>query len=152
MLVIATMGTMNPANAPWALASLAIIAAFASSSQDIVIDAYRADILRPIERGVGAAASVLGYRLAMLVSGALALILADRIGWQTTYYLMAGLMGVAVLATLWGDEPDVKVEPPKTLAEAVIEPLHEFFSRVMVHGFYCCSSCSTNWAMLSQGR
>jgi MFS transporter, PAT family, beta-lactamase induction signal transducer AmpG len=129
MLVIAAMGTLNPASAPWALAGLAIIAAFASSSQDIVIDAYRADILLPVERGVGAAASVLGYRLSMLVSGALALILADQIGWQTTYYLMAGLMGVTVLATLWGSEPDVKVQPPKTLTEAVIEPLHEFFSR-----------------------
>lgn len=129
MFAIATMGALNPAAAPWALAGLAIIAAFASSSQDIVIDAYRTELLRPVERGMGAAASVLGYRLAMLVSGALALILADQIGWNETYHLMAGLMGLCVLATLWGPEPDVEVQPPKTMTEAVIEPFKEFFSR-----------------------
>jgi PAT family beta-lactamase induction signal transducer AmpG len=129
MLTIAAMGAMNPAAAPWALAGLAIIAAFASSSQDIVIDAYRTEVLRPVERGMGAAASVLGYRLAMLVSGALALILADQIGWNTTYFLMAGLMGLSVLATMWGPEPDVEVQPPKTMTEAVVEPFNEFFSR-----------------------
>lgn len=129
MFAIATMGSLNPAAAPWALAGLAIIAAFASSSQDIVIDAYRTELLKPVERGMGAAASVLGYRLAMLVSGALALILADQIGWNATYHLMAGLMGLTVFATLWGPEPDVAVQPPKTMTEAVIEPFNEFFSR-----------------------
>lgn len=129
MLTIATMGSLNPAAAPWALAGLAIIAAFASSSQDIVIDAYRTELLKPVERGMGAAASVLGYRLAMLVSGALALIIADQIGWNFTYHLMAGLMGLMVLATLWGPEPDVAVQPPKTMTEAVVEPFKEFFSR-----------------------
>lgn len=129
MFAIATMGSLNPAAAPWALAGLAIIAAFASSSQDIVIDAYRTELLKPVERGMGAAASVLGYRLAMLVSGALALILADQIGWNATYHLMAGLMGLTVFATLWGPEPDVAVQPPKTMTEAVIEPFKEFFSR-----------------------
>ena len=129
MLSIATMGSLNPASAPWALAGLAVIAAFASSSQDIVIDAYRTELLRPVERGMGAAASVLGYRLAMLVSGALALILADQVGWNATYHLMAGLMGLTVLATLWGPEPDVVAQPPKTMTEAVVEPFKEFFSR-----------------------
>ena len=129
MFAIVTMGSLNPAAAPWALAGLAIIAAFASSSQDIVIDAYRTELLKPVERGMGAAASVLGYRLAMLISGALALILADQIGWNETYHLMAGLMGLCVFATLWGPEPDVEVQPPKTMTEAVIEPFKEFFSR-----------------------
>lgn len=129
MLTLATMGSLNPAAAPWALAGLAIIAAFASSSQDIVIDAYRTELLRPVERGMGAAASVLGYRLAMLVSGALALIIADQVGWNFTYHLMAGLMGLMVLATLWGPEPEVEAQPPKTITEAVVEPFKEFFSR-----------------------
>lgn len=129
MLAITTMGSLNPASAPWALAGLAIIAAFASSSQDIVIDAYRTELLKPVERGMGAAASVLGYRLAMLVSGALALIIADQVGWNETYYLMAGLMGLCVVATLWGPEPDVAAQPPKSMTEAVVEPFKEFFSR-----------------------
>ena len=129
MLAIAVMGSLNPSAAPWALAGLAIIAAFTSSSQDIVIDAYRTELLKPVERGMGAAASVLGYRLAMLTSGALALIMADQIGWNTTYYFMAALMGLCVLATLWGPEPDVAVQPPRTMTEAVVEPFNEFFSR-----------------------
>ncbi len=126
---IAVMGAMNPVSMPWALAALALMVAFISASQDVVFDAYRADVLRPVERGIGAAVSVLGYRLAMLVSGALALILSDQIGWQNTYWLMAALMIAAIAATLFGPEPEVEVKPPRTLTEAVIEPLREFFSR-----------------------
>ena len=126
---IAIMGALDPVTMPWALAALALLVAFVSASQDVVFDAYRTDVLRPAERGVGAAVSVLGYRLAMLVSGALALILSDRIGWQNTYWLMAGLMIAAILATLAGSEPEDAGKPPATLTEAVVEPLREFFSR-----------------------
>jgi PAT family beta-lactamase induction signal transducer AmpG len=126
---IAVMGALDPATMPWALAALALMVAFVSASQDVVFDAYRADVLRPAERGIGAAVSVLGYRLAMLVSGALALILSDQIGWQNTYWIMAVLMIAAIGATLFGPEPEVEVKPPKTLTEAVVEPLREFFSR-----------------------
>lgn len=128
-ICIAIMGALDPATMPWALAGLALMVAFISASQDVVFDAYRADVLRPVERGVGAAVSVLGYRLAMLVSGALALILSDQIGWQNTYWLMAALMIGAIGVTLLGPEPEVVVTPPKTLTEAVVEPLREFFSR-----------------------
>lgn len=128
-LCIAVMGALDPATMPWAIAALALMVAFTSASQDVVFDAYRADVLRPNERGIGAAVSVLGYRVAMLVSGAIALILSDRIGWQNTYWLMAALMVAAIGATLLGSEPEAKVVPPRTLAEAVIEPLREFFSR-----------------------
>jgi len=129
MAGIAAMGSLSPANAPWALAALALLVAFSSASQDIVVDAYRTDLLRERERGVGAAVSVLGYRVAMLVSGALALILAERIGWQETYWLMAGLMMVGMAATLWGPEPDGENRAPRSLREAVTDPLREFFSR-----------------------
>lgn len=128
-LGIAVMGALDPATMPWALAALALMVAFVSSSQDVVFDAYRADVLRPAERGIGAAVSVLGYRLAMLVSGALALILSDQIGWQHTYWIMAALMIAAIGATLFGPEPEVEVKPPRTLTEAVVEPLREFFAR-----------------------
>ncbi|MDZ4098583.1 MAG: MFS transporter [Methylophilaceae bacterium] len=126
---IAIMGALDPATMPWALAALALMVAFISASQDVVFDAYRADVLRPEERGIGAAVSVLGYRLAMLVSGAMALILSDQIGWQNTYWLMALFMITAIGATLFGPEPEVVVTPPRTLTEAVIEPLKEFFAR-----------------------
>lgn len=126
---IAVMGSLDPATMPWALAALALMVAFISASQDVVFDAYRADVLRPEERGIGAAVSVLGYRLAMLVSGAMALILSDQIGWQNTYWLMALFMIAAIGATLFGPEPEVVVTPPKTLTDAVVEPLKEFFAR-----------------------
>src|SRR5512134_1583262 len=129
MAGIAAMGSLSPATAPWALAALALFVAFSSASQDIVFDAYRTDLLRERERGAGAAASVVGYRIAMLVSGALALMLAARLGWRETYWLMAGLMMVGVGAVFWGTEPDSEVKPPRTLREAVTEPWAEFFSR-----------------------
>jgi PAT family beta-lactamase induction signal transducer AmpG len=114
---------------PWLLGMLALIVAFASASQDIVFDAYRTDVLRPKERGFGAAVSVTGYRLAMLVSGAAALILSEYVGWQTTYGLMAGLMVIGVGTTLLSPEPTEQITVPRSLSEAVWGPIQEFFSR-----------------------
>ncbi len=140
MVGIALIGAMDPKAAPWALAALAVFVAFMSASQDIVYDAYSTDVLRENERGMGAAAKVLGYRIAMLVSGAFALIIAaggalfglatiDGIGWQHTYWLMAGLMIIGMAATIFAPEQEVVAVPPRSLQEAVIEPLREFFSR-----------------------
>lgn len=129
MIGIAAMAFTSPRGMPRLVGLLAVMVAFSSASQDIVIDAYRTDVLHEKERGVGAAVFVMGYRLAMLVSGALAFILSDRIGWQNTYLLMAALMGLGVLASLWGPEPEVKVAPPKSLTEAVWGPLRDFLSR-----------------------
>lgn len=129
MLGIAAMAYSSPQNAPWLLAALAVTVAFTSASQDIVIDAYRTDVLHERERGVGAAVFVMGYRIAMLVSGALALVLSDQIGWRNTYLLMAGIMIVGILSTFFGPEPENRIIPPKTLKEAVWGPLKDFFSR-----------------------
>lgn len=107
----------------------ALWVAFVSASQDIVIDAYRTDILTVAERGVGAAVGVLGYRVAMLVSGGLALILADQIGWGATYVAMAALMLIGTAAALWAPEPLMPPAAPTTLRAAVIEPLKDFFTR-----------------------
>jgi PAT family beta-lactamase induction signal transducer AmpG len=103
--------------------------AFASASQDIVIDAYRTDVLHEQERGVGAAVSVMGYRIAWLVSGALALILSDHIGWRSTYLLMACVMGMGIISTLLGREPDGKIIPPNSMKEAIFGPMKDYFSR-----------------------
>ncbi len=130
LAAIACMGTVSPKEAPFLLAGLALAVAFLSASQDIVFDAYRADVLGAEERGAGAAVSVLGYRIAMLVSGGLALILVDNwIGWTQAYWLMAALMLVGVAATWAAAEPATPLHVPKTLAEAVREPLAEYFSR-----------------------
>ena len=127
---IAFMGTLSPKDSPWLLAGLALMVAFLSASQDVVFDAFRADILGAEERGAGAAVSVFGYRIAMLVSGGLALVLADSVlGWQSTYWLMAGLMAVGMIATWNAPEPPSAGVPPRSLAAAVKEPLTEYFSR-----------------------
>jgi PAT family beta-lactamase induction signal transducer AmpG len=127
---IAFMGTLSPKDSPWLLGAAALAVAFLSASQDIVFDALRTDWLAREERGAGAAVSVLGYRLAMLVSGAGALILADQwLGWRATYWLMAALMGVGMLAVWFALEPEGAQAAPKTLQEAVAKPFAEFMAR-----------------------
>jgi PAT family beta-lactamase induction signal transducer AmpG len=127
---IAFMGTLTPASSVWLLGATAFGVAFLSASQDIVFDALRTDSLEREERGAGAAVSVLGYRMAMLISGAGALILADNwLGWQATYWLIASLMGVGMAATWFVVEPEPKGALPKSLDEAVMKPFAEFFTR-----------------------
>jgi PAT family beta-lactamase induction signal transducer AmpG len=126
---ISAMAFSSPQQAPLPVAMLALMVAFTSASQDIVIDAYRTDVLHEKERGVGAAVFVTGYRVAALVSGALALVLSDHIGWRSTYLLMAGIMGVGIMTTLFGSEPAGRVVPPGSMKEAIWGPMEEYFSR-----------------------
>jgi MFS transporter, PAT family, beta-lactamase induction signal transducer AmpG len=126
---IAMMGGLDPRTAVLALGVLALALAFFSASQDIAFDAYRTDVLEARQRGAGAAVSVLGYRVAMLTSGALALVLADRIGFQSTYLVMAGLMAIGVLAAWLAPEPAMPAAAPKSLQDAVVLPFRQFFAR-----------------------
>jgi len=127
---IIAMGFMQPSRDLTLLAALAVVVAFCSASQDIVFDAWKTDILPAEERGSGAAITVLGYRLAMLISGGLALWLADRyLGWQATYWLMALLMLPGLIATLLAKEPDAPAREPHSLRQAVSFPLKDFFQR-----------------------
>lgn len=127
---IVAMGFMQPSRDLTLLAALAVLVAFCSASQDIVFDAWKTDVLPPEERGSGAAITVLGYRLAMLISGGLALWLADRyLGWQATYWLMALLMVPGLIATLLAREPEAPVREPHSLRQAVAFPLKDFFQR-----------------------
>ena len=128
-LGILAMAFFPPGDSIWMLGCAALWVAFASASQDIVIDAYRTDVLRPEERGMGAAVGVFGYRIAMLVSGAAALILADQIGWRTTYFFMAALMGVGMLTAWLAPEPEAPSEVPKSLSDAIVNPLRDLFTR-----------------------
>ena len=96
------MASFDPKESIGWIGVCAVAIAFLSASQDIAFDAYRNDLLAPTERGAGAAVSVLGYRLAMLVSGGLALILADQwLGWPATYRLMAVIFGALAIASLF---------------------------------------------------
>lgn len=130
LLAIAAMGFLEPSTQLRWMAALAVVIAFCSASQDIVFDAWKTDVLPAEERGTGAAISVLGYRLGMLVSGGLALWLADRyLGWQGMYWLMAALLIPCIIATFFAPEPSDVIPVPRTLEQAVAEPLRDFFGR-----------------------
>jgi len=123
------LGLGHPETSPWWMAGMALALTFFSASQDIVLDAYRRETLADHELGLGSSLFVNAYRLAMLVSGAMALYLADRWAWQQVYFLMAAFMGVGLITTLLASEPCVDAPPPRTLRESVIEPFVDFFRR-----------------------
>ena len=111
------------------LALVAVAVATLSATQDIAIDAYRTEVLRGGERGFGAAVAVTGYRVGMLLAGAGALLLAERIGFTRVYELMAALLLLGAVASLAAPRVPPDVPPPRDLVEAVIEPLREYFRR-----------------------
>jgi PAT family beta-lactamase induction signal transducer AmpG len=133
-LGLAAMAVTGPGQRPEILGALALGVAFLSASLDIVFDAYRTDVLLHPERGFGAAVWVNGYRCALLLASAGALLLADRIGWQNTYLLLAVLMAAGVVTILVSPEPSKPSATPASLAEAVGGPLKEFFTRPGVLG------------------
>jgi PAT family beta-lactamase induction signal transducer AmpG len=128
MGAIAAMGMFNPKDSPLAMASLALLVAFLSASQDVVSDAWRTDTLSAEERGFGVATFVMGYRFGMIAAGAVALSLSQFIGWSRTYWLMGALMLVGVVATLLAPEPQGQ-RPPRTLTEAAVVPFFDYFRR-----------------------
>jgi PAT family beta-lactamase induction signal transducer AmpG len=126
---ILALATSDPIANPSLLALFALLVAFFSASQDIVVDAYRTEALKPTEYGAGSGVYILGYRLAMLVSGALALILSDHMPWQAVYTIMAGLMAIGVITTLLSPEPTNPQSIPRKTLEAFTQPLIEYFKR-----------------------
>ncbi len=118
----------NPRESIQAVAVLALSVAFLSASQDIVTDAYRSDLLEREERAAGTAVFVLGYRIAMLLTGGLALIVADHWSWQAVYAASGLAMGVGMVTSWCAPEP-AQVRPPSSVSAAVIEPLVDFFRR-----------------------
>ena len=129
VITIIVMAWGDPKTNPLFLGILALIVAFISASQDISVDAHRTDLLTVAERPSGTAFYVAGYRLAMLIAGGFALIIADEYGWRVTYILMAMMMGIGIIATLIAPEPTYQASGPKSLKEAVIEPWREFLTR-----------------------
>jgi PAT family beta-lactamase induction signal transducer AmpG len=103
------LGATDPVHELGRMAALAVVVAFLSASQDIVIDAYRVEILGDAQQGPGAGAVQTGYRLAMLAAGAGALYMASAFGWFAAYALMAVLLLPGMLVFLLGPEPAVKV-------------------------------------------
>lgn len=126
---IAAMALQNPRQSLQMLAVNALVIAFFSASQDIAFDAYRTDVLDEREMGAGAAIAVLGYRIALLTTGAVALILADQLPWPVVYLCLSGLMLLSVIVSVWSPEPVLSDRPPASLAEAIWMPFQEFFQR-----------------------
>jgi MFS transporter, PAT family, beta-lactamase induction signal transducer AmpG len=124
------MSFQDPLQSPLLLGFSAVLLAIASSTQDMAIDAYRTELLKPEERGLGAAMYVGGYRLAMLVSGGGSLVLAHFLGFQTVYAIMAGVMCGTLAITKWA--PMVSMGSHKVTLrwrQVFVEPWREWISR-----------------------
>lgn len=126
---IAAMAFQRPAVALQLVAINTLVIAFLSATQDITVDAYRADVLEQHEMGAGAGVFVLGYRVGMIVTGSAALILADQLSWPAIYVLLGLLMLGTLIISTRAPEPRLNAQPPQSMAEAVRMPFIEFFNR-----------------------
>jgi PAT family beta-lactamase induction signal transducer AmpG len=126
---IPLFGLLHPTLNLMTIAFLAVVVAFFSASQDIVLDAYRRELLPDIELGLGNAVHVNAYKIAGLIPGSLSLILADHLPWSAVFMVTALFMLPGLVMTLLVTEPQLKQGAPKTLRQAVVEPFQEFISR-----------------------
>jgi PAT family beta-lactamase induction signal transducer AmpG len=127
---IGGMGLVDPVAQPALISILAVAVAVLSASLDVVLDAYNTDLLAPAERAAGVAVYVLGYRVAIVVTGTLALVIADLVPWSVVYATMAALMAIGILATLFAEEPPEPEQPPATLVAAILRPFAELWRRL----------------------
>ena len=128
-LVIGAMGMLDPHSQLRLVVLAAGVMTFLSASQDIVIDAYRREILADHEQGLGAAVIVNAYKAAGLVPSALGLILADTLPWSTVFWVVGAFMLPGLLCALLAREPQVYGAPPKNMQEAIVLPFREFIAR-----------------------
>jgi PAT family beta-lactamase induction signal transducer AmpG len=128
-LVIGAMGMLDPHSQLRLVVVAAGVMTFLSASQDIVIDAYRREILADHEQGLGAAVIVNAYKAAGLVPSALGLILADTLPWSVVFWVVGGFMLPGFVCALLAAEPRVYGAPPKNMHEAIVLPFREFLAR-----------------------
>ncbi|MEZ7858649.1 MAG: PAT family beta-lactamase induction signal transducer AmpG [Porticoccaceae bacterium] len=129
LAAIAGLGFFDPSSQLWPIAWLCLLIAFLSATQDIVLDAYRRQLLSDEELGMGSSIHVNAYRIAGLVPGSLSLILADILPWQTVFIATSAFMLTGIGLTLSIREPAQAARHPTSLRSAVIDPFNEFFSR-----------------------
>lgn len=141
---IAVLAIIDPVATPHYVAMAALAIAFFSASQDIGVDAFRTEYLKPAQYGEGAAMAVFGYRLGMLVAGAGALYLAEAVGWQETYLAMAACMLVGIMVVLAVKQPEKR---HTTLEEQQPAQEHPFYQRVL-SPFTAFMQRYQNWAWL----
>ncbi len=129
LVSMAVLGFIKPDLSLWTVAYLSVAIAFFSASQDIVLDAFRRELLPDVELGLGNSVHVQAYRLSGLVPGALGFILADHFEWHIVFVIIALFMLIGIVMTLVIDEAIAEPTPPKTLRDAVIEPFRDFIGR-----------------------
>lgn len=123
------MAWLSPLTSPRLMVSLAFILACFSATQDVAIDAHRTEYLPQNEHALGASLAVFGYRLAMLVAGGVALIIAEHFGWATAYRVMGFLMILGMLATIYSPEPSMQSQHKTSFSASFTIPIKELFSR-----------------------
>ena len=134
MAAVANLAFVDPAANIGAVATAAILVGIAGASYDIVIDAYRIEILEPRQLGVGSGMNQYGWRIGSAGAGALALVVAARAGWEAAYLACAALALPAMLTALLYGEPERHREPKQRAGlaravEAVWRPFVEFLTR-----------------------
>jgi PAT family beta-lactamase induction signal transducer AmpG len=130
MAALFGLGSSDPVGDLVATACWAVAVGFLSASQDIVIDAYRIELLAPAEQGAGAAVTQIGYRLGVIAAGAGALYLAAWLGWQASYAVMAALLPIGGIAAFFHPEPAPVARPAGTWFETgVLAPFTDFVTR-----------------------
>lgn len=130
VLSILILGLCNPKENLSIMLGMGLLVAFFSASQDIVIDAWRREIFSEKELSIGNSVHVTTYLFSFrMISGALALILADHLAWSEIYLIMAAATSVGIVATLLCPEPNVHAPPPKSMQEAIVEPLRDYFNK-----------------------
>jgi PAT family beta-lactamase induction signal transducer AmpG len=132
LALVACLGLFSPKLDLRLITVIATLLAFVSATQDIVLDAFRREILSDAELGLGNSVHVNAYRIAGLVPGAFSLILADYLPWSQVFFATALFMLPGMAMTLLSREPVLADAPPRTLREAVVEPFHEFITRAGV--------------------
>jgi PAT family beta-lactamase induction signal transducer AmpG len=129
IVAIAALGTLEPRRDLAVVVVVAFCVALLSASQDVVLDAYMTDLLAPHERAAGSSVNIIGYRVATVASSALALVMADHTSWAWIWLAVAGFMVIGIAGTVLADEPAITVQPPRTLAQAIVLPARDFVQR-----------------------
>ena len=152
LLTIGFLGMLSPAKSTLVIATLAVAVAFFSASQDVVLDAFRREILPDEELGMGSAIHVQAYRISSLVPGSLSLILADMLPWSSVFWITAAFMFVGVILTIVVSEPKSELPVSAGVGQALVAPFAEYLGRrkwsglVLVLGFMVLYKLGDNMA------
>lgn len=129
IISIASLGMFDVASSVGAVAWVVFAVAFFSASQDVVIDAYRREVLPDHELGLGNSVHVQAYRIASLIPGSFSLLLANHLPWSSVFVVTAAFMSVGVLLSLLAEEPSNEVPRANTLSDLIVQPFQEYLQR-----------------------